>query len=363
MTQSLPVWFKGVMALIGLTLLFFILKMGEPIIVPLIFAGLLAMLLEPLCNWLESKKIPRPFAILLSMLVVLLLLAGIISLITMQFVQFSEQIPEMRLRLNQLADELLSAAHQLIPLAPEQQMQYLERGVDTLIKQSGALATTFISATTDLISFVGLMPIYVFFLMYYRGQYKRFLMKLVGRRGQSSVENILNDIQGVVRKYILGMLTVITILAALNTTGLVLLGIDHAVFFGVFAGFMALIPFIGIIIGSIPPILFALLMTNSLLYPLGVITVFAIVQFLEGNFITPKVMSSQVSINPLIAIIALLVGSQLWGIEGMILSVPLVGILKTTFDHIDELKPFGFLLGNQIEEPPIEQMDGSSDNR
>ncbi len=145
------------------------------------------------------------------------------------------------------------------------------------------------------------------------------------------------------------MLSVIGILAILNTTGLFIIGLEHAIFFGVFASLLAVIPYIGIIIGSLPPLLYAFLLTDSLLNPLLVIAVFSIVQFLEGNFITPRIVGSKVSINPFVALIALIIGGQLWGIAGMILFVPLIGILRVIFEEIEELRPYGYLLGNTIE--------------
>jgi predicted PurR-regulated permease PerM len=171
----------------------------------------------------------------------------------------------------------------------------------------------------------------------------------VSKKGESSkVDKLLDNIQNVTQDYLVGMLSVIGILAVLNTTGLLIIGLEHALFFGVFASLLAIIPYIGIIIGALPPLLFAFLLTDSLLTPVLVIAVFGTVQFLEGNFITPRIVGSKVSINPFVAMIALIVGGELWGISGMILFVPLIGILKVIFDQIPEMKPYGYLLGNSI---------------
>jgi predicted PurR-regulated permease PerM len=172
------------------------------------------------------------------------------------------------------------------------------------------------------------------------------MLKLADKYDFAGVEILKEDVQGVIQRYIIGMLTVMLILAFLNTAGLWLVGLDHAMFFGGFAAFLALIPYLGIILGALPPVLFALLMYDSLLYAAGVIVVFGTIQFLEGNFITPNVMSSQVSINPLAAMLALFIGGQLWGIAGMILFIPLTGIMKVVFDRVDALNPYGYLLGN-----------------
>lgn len=129
-----------------------------------------------------------------------------------------------------------------------------------------------------------------------------------------------------------------------------LLDIQHAVFFGVLAAVLTIIPYIGIFIGSLLPILFALVTKDSLWYPLGVALVFWFVQFLEGNFITPNIIGGRVSINPFAAILALFFGGMIWGPLGMILSIPVLAIIKVIFDVVKPLQPYGFLLGNPSNE-------------
>jgi predicted PurR-regulated permease PerM len=156
-------------------------------------------------------------------------------------------------------------------------------------------------------------------------------------------------IQSVVKNYIMGLLLVMVIIAALNTVGLLILDIRYALFFGTLAAFLNIIPYLGIIIGSALPIIMALLTKDTIWYAVGVAGVFAFVQFLEGNFITPNVVGSKVSVNPLAAILALILGGVIWGISGMILSIPFTAITKVIMDNIEPLEPFGFLLG----EPPL----------
>ena len=227
-------------------------------------------------------------------------------------------------------------------------MDYLEQGLSTVVNKSGQYVSTALGATTSVFTTLGLLPIFVFFMMYYKNMYRTFLHKMWANDDQF-VNAIVDGIQSVTQNYIVGMMTVIFLLAILNAIGLWIMGIPHALFFAVFAALLAIIPYIGIIIGSLPAIIFALLFTDSLWNPVGVIGVFAIVQFLEGNFITPNIVGSRVSINPMIALVALLIGGELWGISGMILFVPFVGILKHIFDQVDELKPLGYLFGDSAE--------------
>jgi predicted PurR-regulated permease PerM len=165
----------------------------------------------------------------------------------------------------------------------------------------------------------------------------------------------LHKIERVVRSYILGMFIVILIVAVLNSLGLMLLGIQHAIFFGVLAAILIVIPYVGIIVGSLLPILFALVTKDSLWYPVGVLGLFWGVQVLEGNFITPNIVGNKVSINPFAAILALFFSGIVWGIPGMVLSIPLLAIFKVICDAVKPLQSIGFLLGV----PPKE--DGGHD--
>lgn len=348
--QKYPSWLKGTLSLAGLSLLTVILIYGKFILMPVAFSAFFAMLLNPLVKVFERMKVGRAFSIILTLLLVVTIFAGILSLISAQFIQFSERIPEVTEKLKTVSTEAIVFMEETVGISQEDQSQYLQQGVNNLIDKSGNLASSLVSATTNIFTVATLLPIFIFFMLYYQEMYRTFFQKLFEVKGKNSkVDRMLDQVQEVTQNYLLGMLTVIGILAILNTTGLFIVGLDHALFFGVFASLLAIIPYIGIIIGALPPLLFALLLTDSLLTPVFVIAVFATVQFLEGNFITPKIIGSKVSINPFVAMVALIVGGQLWGISGMILFVPLIGILKVVFDQISELKPYGYLLGNTIE--------------
>ncbi len=349
-TEKYPFWFKTTVTLIGLYLLFLVLSYGKFILMPLAFSAFFAMLLNPIVKLFERWKMGRAFSIILTLLVVLVVLGGILSLISAQFVQFAERIPEVTEKLKTVSNNAIQFLEDTAGISQEEQSEYLQQGINNLIDQSGNYVSSIVSATTNIFTVMTLMPIFIFFMLYYQEMYQTFFQKLfASRKGDySNVDNLLGRVQGVTQNYLVGMLSVIGILAVLNTTGLFIIGLEHALFFGVFASLLAIIPYIGIIIGALPPLLFALLLTDSLITPVLVVAVFGTVQFLEGNFITPRIVGSKVSINPFVAMIALIIGGELWGISGMILFVPLIGILKVIFDQIPEMKPYGYLLGNSV---------------
>lgn len=323
---------------------------GKFILMPLAFAAFLAMLLSPVVTKLESWKLGRAFSIIITIVMVLVIFAGLISLISAQFVQFAERVPEVTNRLQVISDESIEFLEEKVGISQEQQTDYIRRGIGDLLERIQGFIGGLIGATSSAVTLMTLLPIFVFFLLYYRRMYQNFFHAIFSKSdNRSNVDDVLDNVQDVSQNYLVGLLTVMGILAILNITGLMIIGLDHAVFFGVFAALMAVIPYLGIIIGALPPLLFALLLGDSIFTPVFVLVVFGSVQFLEGNFISPRIVGSKVAINPFMAMLALIIGGQVWGISGMILFVPLIGILRVIFEEIPELKPYGYLLGNRIE--------------
>jgi len=160
---------------------------------------------------------------------------------------------------------------------------------------------------------------------------------------------ILDQLYKVQQNYLVGLVSVMFIVGVLNSIGLLALGIDYPFFFGFLCALLLLVPYIGIIIGSILPALIALATKDSYWYPFGVIAIFGFIQFIEGNFITPKITGSKVSLNSFVSILVIILFSMLWGIPGMILALPITASLKVVFDNSIKFKAIGFVLGEAEE--------------
>jgi predicted PurR-regulated permease PerM len=141
------------------------------------------------------------------------------------------------------------------------------------------------------------------------------------------------------------------IIAFLETVTLLFLGIEYALLLGIVGALLNLIPYIGGIVSVALPMMVALVTKSSGWYAMYVLIIYYIIQLIDNNYIVPKIVASKVKINALFSIIAVIIGNALWGIPGMFLSIPLLAIVKLIFDHIDSLKPWGFLLGDTM--PPI----------
>jgi predicted PurR-regulated permease PerM len=215
-----------------------------------------------------------------------------------------------------------------------------------LQNQSSKYLGSTLNTTLGVLSTVTLVPIYIFCFLYYRDHLRQFMFRFVEPDKRTVVLHTVDNIQNVVQGYMSGLFTVIVVVSVMNAIGLLALSVKYAIFFAIFASVLAVIPYIGIIVGSIIPALLTYVETGSLTHGLAVIGVFMVVQFISDNILAPLITASKVSLNPLTAIIALILGAQLWGTPGMILSVPLSAVIKVVLDANKSTEPWGFLMGD-----------------
>lgn len=351
--KSFPGYFKYFIILSSIVLTGYVLILGKSILSPILAALIIALLLRPLSAKIESIKASRGASSILSIVVVIIVLAGFFYFLSTQVGSISNDMKSIGARFNELIDRGYGWMETTFGINQQEQTIYIKDSIEMFMQNSSSAFTQVISATADFFTSFFLFLITLFFILYYRKFFMAFLYKLFNVEDHSIVGSTLKKIETVVRSYILGLFSVIIIVAVLNSVGLMLLGIQHAIFFGVLASVLTIIPFIGIFIGSLLPILFALVTKDSLWYPVGVAALFWGIQFLEGNFITPNIVGGRVSINPFAAIIALFFGGMIWGALGMILSIPMLAIVKVICDEVKPLQPFGFLLGTPPDEAKI----------
>lgn len=229
---------------------------------------------------------------------------------------------------------------------------WLKEHIVSAVRKSSSLFEGLLGFMTSIVALLGLLPIFTFFMLYYRDFFKEFLLKLFHSDKHNSVILVLDKIEIILQNYLVGVLIVTSIVTTLNIIGLLLIDIKYAVFFGITAGLLAIIPYVGVYLGCSLPVIYTYITEGSLFKALLVTALMFVIQFTEGHFITPNIVGSKVSLNPFAAIIALIVGGHLWGPVGMILFIPLTAVLKVICDAIEPLKPYGFLLGNPAKEKP-----------
>ena len=225
--------------------------------------------------------------------------------------------------------------------------ELVESSPGELIASNHIIANT-ISISANFVIVLGLVLVYAFFFLLYRNSFNRFILSRFKSEKNEYAASIIEDIRKVVQNYFIGLLIVIAILGTLNGAGLYVIGLDYPFLFGFFAAFLAIVPYIGSFLGGLFPTIYALINGDTLWQAVFVVLWYVFVQVLEGNFLTPKIVGSKVSLNPLVAIIAILTGGLIWGIAGMVLFIPLLAIVKVVFDNIEPMKPYGLLLSSKF---------------
>lgn len=353
--EGLPNYIKYFYVLGGMVLTGYILILSESIFKPIMAALIFGLLLKPFSSILEKTKMPRALSSILSILTIFILLAGLSMFFSSQLQNIASDLDSIADKFNELIDQAYSWTEVQFGIKQQNQTAYLRDSLKEILQNSSAFFSSTISATAGFFSGFFLFLLALFFFLYYRSFLVSFLYKVFRPENHLRLKGTLLDVESVVRSYILGLFLVITIVAILNTVGLMILGIEHAIFFGVLAALLTVIPYVGILIGAILPAVFALVTHDSLWYPLGVMLIFWLVQFVEGNFITPNIIGNQVSINPFAAILGLFVSGMMFGALGMVFALPVLAIIKVICDNIPSTAPVGYLIGNPPKPKDVKQ--------
>lgn len=327
-------------------MLFYGLIQAKGFLAPVFLAILLSYLLYPIANFLERHKFPRIVANLISILLGLLSIGGIIYFFTQQFSVFAEDFPELKKQATQNLRSVEQGISSIFDVPPERVRGWIEERASGLADYGNILKTTF-QITSNTVLLIGLMPVYVFFILYYRTKFYNFILKMASDDHRDRTEDIIKKINSVTIRYITGVFIVVIILSILNSIGLSIIGIKYPVLLGITAALFNFIPYFGTLIGAAVPLLFTLLAMDSLNYALWVLIFFLIIQFTENNILTPNITGGSVRLNPFVTILSLILGSMIWGVAGMFMVVPLMAMLRIFCEHFSYLKPIAFLLSER----------------
>jgi len=346
-TFKIPAYLKISQIIIGLTAFFFILYIGQSIIIPIIFSFIIAILLNPIVNYLCRRKVNRIAAILITILVAIFCLTALLYFISSQVIMFSEMLPQLNEKINSLMNQGIHWISQTFDLSTDKINGWLAQMKKEALTAGKSLIGPTIISMGGMIAVLLLLPVYIFLILLYKQLFLEFISQLFPTEKHKTVAEILIESKLLIQSYLMGLLAETGIVAALNTLGLIILGVDYAVLLGVISALLNIIPYVGGIVAMALTII-VVLATKPPIYALWVFLLYSLVQFVDNNIIVPKIVASKVRINEFVAIVAVLIGGALWGIPGMFLSLPLIAILKVIFDRIEPLKPFGFLFGDSI---------------
>lgn len=326
-----------------------ILYVGRSLFVPLSFAVLISFVLYPVCRWLEQKGFGRMMAIVVSITGLMIAVLLIVMLLINQFFGFVEEWPLIHAKLT----EAIANVRNFLAVDWGFSMAAQQRLIESVTDQSGGTIVQVLrhvfSASAFSVVMLILVPVYSVLILYYRKTWMVVLAKIFSSEKKEKLHEMIALTIQSYYSFIKGMAIVYLIVGILNSLGLLLLGVPHAILFGFIVAILTFIPYVGIIIGSLLPIGMAWITFDSVLYPIGVVAIFTVVQYLEANIIFPLAVSRKLNVNTLIMLLAIFAGGIIWGMAGMILFVPFAGIARLVADHNPRWKTWSLILGANAE--------------
>ncbi|MBC7845150.1 MAG: AI-2E family transporter [Flavobacterium sp.] len=327
--------------LLLLFLVFAGLYYAKSFLMPLFIGGILATLFLPFCNWMERKKTPKGLAVFICFLTLVLGMASIVALLSWKIYDLVNDFEMMKKMAIETVSSVQLYIYDHLDLSFKEQFQILKSEQPSYGTIMQMLVESLAYFFTNLI----LVLVYFLFLLYYRVHIKVFFVKYTESSQQANMEDLISSAANISQQYLLGISKMIVILWLLYGIGFGLLGVENALFFAILCGLLEIVPYVGNIIGTTLTFLVSALHGADFTMLGGIVLVYVIIQMFQGWVLEPLILGPQVKVNPLFTIFALVLGELIWGISGLILAIPMIGILKIICDHIESLKPYGFLIG------------------
>lgn len=328
--------------------LFAILFLAKAILIPIAFAFLIAFILYPVARKFEFWGANEIVSAILSILGLFLIVGAAIFLFSNQIIQLSENFTDFKVKiLNVFADATLFINKNIEFLPQLDKGELLDKIKNWLNESAVSLLSQTFSSTANIIFGLLTSIIFTFLILIYRKGLVRALVSFYPQEHRDKALKMFKSVQKVGQQYLFGMIVIVLILGFVNSVGLWFIGIDNPFLFGFLAAVLALIPYAGTFLGSAIPVLYALISYDSIWMPITIAIFFWLVQLIESNYLTPKIVGGNLKINAFTSIISIIIGASIWGIAGMILFLPFAAMLKTVCEQYIELKPFALLIGEQ----------------
>jgi len=346
----IPVYVKVIFFVIGIFACGSALYLGEYLIVPLFYALLFAILLNPFIEFLVARGLNRVIAISLVVAMTILLGLFILYLIFAQITLFYDSYPILKDKFQSLSGNAVQWISIQFNIKIEVINRWIYKSQIDALSNLGGSITYAVELINSFLFIIFLLPVYLFLILYYKDLFIEFIKRVFLKKNHVEVFGLIDNSKNIIQKYLVGLFIEALIVASLNSIGLYIVGIEYAVILGVSGAILNVIPYLGGVLSTLIPVTIALITKDSYIYVVEVVFVYLLIQLIDNNFIVPKIVASRVRLNALVSIIVVLIGGALWGIPGMFLAIPITAIVKVTFDHIDSLKAWGYLLGDKIKD-------------
>jgi len=329
--------------LLAILLVIYTLVIAKDFLYPLAFGILLSYLLFPIVNYLEKKGVPRIAAILIAIILASIVFGILAIFILKRITLFLDELPSFREKMIHRIEDFQFYIESEFGIPAER----LKNVILNKIFDIGTQSEKIFSTTTGTIFVILMQPVYVFLFLYYRTKFAYFYLKIAGKQNRLITLGVLREIARLVTRYMLGVTTVVFILCFLNSIGLMIIGIKYPLLLGVLSALCSFIPYFGNIIGGSIPFIFALLTEDSSVYLLRIAIFVYCIHFIENNILSPNIVGNNVRINPFVIILGLIAGAMIWGIPGMMVTIPFLAILNIIFRKIPRMQHYAYLLGTR----------------
>jgi predicted PurR-regulated permease PerM len=321
-----------------------ILYFGKDFFVLITFSGFFAMLMTPMSNRLEKRGVSRVFSSILSVLIIIAVIAVVILLLSAQIANIGKELPQIESRLQQSIADLQYWLSENLGVSTEQIKDHATNAIGT----AGSLITGFVKGVFTLIGKFILVMVFTFLFIHQRGKYENFIVMLSKDEKRSETEEVINKISKIAHHYLAGRILAVFIIGIFYVIGFSIIGLKDFVILSTLAALVTIIPYIGALLGGLIPFSMAVI-GGSFNQSVWVVIIVLIVNLIDHYFIEPYVVGGSVSISPVFTILILILGGVVWGLAGIILFLPLLGILKIVFENVAGLEPYAYLIGDQQE--------------
>lgn len=352
-SKGKQILFYGTLTVLGIYFLFLSLAKASGFLIPLTTAVILSLLMMPLSRRMERTFLNRTVSSLINTLILLLVSVGFLAIVSMQVKTVVDDWQEIKETMKPKVERVKAFLFEHTPLEEKD----LERSnEETNIpfmsgdSNAGQKAASFLNKAMGFFGDYLLTFIYIFFLLNYRHRFKEFLLLLFPDSHRKKVKEVIQSSANVTQKYLVGKLILIGFLAVLYAIGLGISGVNNFILISLLAAVLSLLPYIGNMIGFALAIIFGYLVSGETAVLIGIIITFTVAQFVESYILEPYIVGNQVDLHPFFVILSVIIGGMVWGIAGMVLSIPILAILNVIFSHIAPLKPFGILLSQEDED-------------
>ena len=352
--KELPVSVRRSIELLGLYTCGLILVAGNGIIAPIIMAFLVSIVVYPLYSFFVKKRLPESLAIALSLTILIAVVGAIVWFFSSQVARLISDFPTIKENVTVHLNSLSEWINRKTNFSTEKQVSFINDQSKKLLNYAGGILGGAATSVTSIFIFVGLIPIYVFLILFYKNLLLRFIFLWFPQESHEKVKDGMHQTQAIIKSYLVGLLIQISYITVLLGGTLMIIGIKHALLIGVIFAILNLIPYIGALIGNIVGVLLTLTSSQEIWPIYAVLITIAAVQFLDNNILMPRIVGSKVKINALASIVGVIVGGAIAGVSGMFLSLPVIAILKIVCDRSNNFRQWGVLFGD--ERPKLSPM-------